>query len=51
MSDIRYQIKVYSYIQYNVGLCSPQSDIGGPDIRLSPISPIMDIQLGAHLRL
>jgi hypothetical protein len=44
MSDIGYQIKVYSDIQYNVGLGSLQSDI-----KLSPISLITDIGVSAHL--
>ncbi len=43
MSDIEYQIKIYSDIQYNVGLCSLQSDIGSSDIKLSTISLITDI--------
>ncbi len=38
MSDIRYRIKLYSNIRYNVGLCS-----------LSPISLITDIRLSSHL--
>jgi hypothetical protein len=45
MADIGYWIKVYSDIQYNVGLLSLQFDIGGSDIRLSPISLITDIGL------
>ncbi len=49
MSDIGYWIKVYSDIWYNVGLRSLQSDIGGFDIRLSPISLITNIGLSAHL--
>jgi hypothetical protein len=49
MSDIGYQIKVYSDIRYNVGLCSLQSDIGSSDIKLSPISLITDIGVSAHL--
>jgi hypothetical protein len=40
MSDIGYQIKLYSDIRYNVGLRS-----------FSPISLIMDIGLSAHLWL
>ncbi len=43
------QTKVYSYIRYNVGLCTLQSDIGRSDIRLRPISLITDIGLSAHL--
>jgi hypothetical protein len=43
MSDIRYRIKVYSDIRYNVGLHSLQSDIGSSDIKLSLISLITDI--------
>jgi hypothetical protein len=39
----------YSDIRYNVGLCALQSDIRHSDIRLSPISLIMDIGLSAHL--
>ncbi len=49
MSDIGYQIKVYSDIRYNVGLHSLQSDIGSSDIKLSPISLIKDIGVSAHL--
>ncbi len=49
MSDIRYRIKVYSDIQYTVGLRSLQSDTGGSDIKLSPISLITDIGLSAPL--
>jgi hypothetical protein len=49
MSDIVYGTKVYSDIRYNFGLCALQSDIGRSDIRLSPISLIMDIGLSAHL--
>jgi hypothetical protein len=49
MSDIGYRTKVYSDIQYNVGLCALQFDIGCSDIRLSPISLITDIGLNAHL--
>ncbi len=51
MSDIRYRIKVYSDIRYNVGLRSLQSDIGSSDIKLSPISLITDIGVSAHLCL
>jgi hypothetical protein len=43
MLDIRYRIKVYSDIRYNVGFRSLQSDIGRFDIQLSPISLITDI--------
>ncbi len=46
--DLGYRIKVYSDIQYNVGLCSLQSDI---DIKLSLISLITDIGVSAHLCL
>ncbi len=46
--DIGYRIKVYSDIPHNVGFCSFQSDIGGSDITLSPISLITDIGLNAH---
>jgi hypothetical protein len=49
MSDIGYRTKLYSNIQYNVGLSALQSDIGRSDIRLSPISLITDIGLSAHL--
>ncbi len=49
MSDIGYRIKVYYDIRYNVGVCSVQSDIGSSDIQLSPISPIAEIGLSAHL--
>jgi ABC-type nickel/cobalt efflux system permease component RcnA len=49
MSDIVYRIKVYSNIQYNVGLRSLQSDNGGSDIRLSPILLITDFGLNAQL--
>jgi hypothetical protein len=49
MLDSGYLTKVYSDIQHNVGLCALQSDIGGSDIRLSPISLITDIGLSAHL--
>ncbi len=49
MSDIGYRIQAYSYIRYNVGLCSFQSDIGSSDTQLSPISLITDIGLSAHL--
>jgi hypothetical protein len=49
MSDIGYQIKVYSDIRYNVGLCSLQSNIGSSDIKLSPILLITDIGVRAHL--
>ncbi len=47
--DIGYRTKVYSDIQYIVGLCALQSDIGRSDIRLSPISLITDIGLSAYL--
>jgi hypothetical protein len=47
--DVGYRIKVYSDIQYNVGLCSLQSDTGSSDIKLSPISLITDIGVSAHL--
>jgi hypothetical protein len=47
--NVGYRTKVYSDIRYNVGLCALQSDIGRSDIRLSPISLIMDIGLSAHL--
>jgi hypothetical protein len=46
---VGYRTKIYSDIQYNVGLCALQSDIGRSDIRLSPISLITDIGLSAHL--
>ncbi len=49
MSDIGFRTKVYSDIRYNVGFCAHQSDIGRSDIRLSPISLIMDIGVRAHL--
>jgi hypothetical protein len=49
MSDIVYGTNVYSDIRYNIGLSALQSDIGSSDIRLSPISLIMDIRLSAHL--
>jgi hypothetical protein len=50
ISNIGYRIKVFSDIWYNVGLRSLQSDFGGSNIRLSPISLIMhDIGLSAHL--
>jgi hypothetical protein len=49
MSDIGYQIKVYSDIRYNVGLRSLQSNIASSDIKLSPISLITDIGVSAHL--
>ncbi len=49
MSDIIYWIKVYCDVRYNVGLRSLQSDIGGSNIRLSPLSLIRDIRLSAHL--
>ncbi len=48
-SDIEYRTKVYSDIQYNVGLCALQSDIGRSDIRLSTISLITDTGLSAQL--
>ncbi len=44
MPDIGYRIKVYS----DVGLHSLQSDIESSDIKLSPISLIMDIRVSAH---
>jgi hypothetical protein len=47
--NVGYRTKVYSDIRYNVELCALQSDIGRSDIRLSPISLIMDIGLSAHL--
>jgi hypothetical protein len=47
--DAGYRIKIYSDIRYNVRLCSLQSDIGSSDIKLSPISLIMDIGVSAHL--
>jgi hypothetical protein len=47
MSDMGYQTKVFFLIQYNVGLHSLQSDIGGSDIKLSPISLITDIGVSA----
>jgi hypothetical protein len=34
-------------MQYNVGLCSLQSDIGSSDIQVSPISLITNIGLSA----
>jgi hypothetical protein len=49
MSDIRYQIKVYFDIRYNVGLHSLQSKIRSSDIKLSPISLITDIGVSTHL--
>jgi hypothetical protein len=49
--NVGYRIKVYSDIRYNIGLCALQSDIGGSDIRLSPISLITDIGVSAHLWL
>jgi hypothetical protein len=49
MSDIRYQIKVYSDIPNNVQLCSLQSDIGSSNIRFSQILLITDIGVSAHL--
>jgi hypothetical protein len=51
MSDIGYRIKVCSDIRYNVGLRSLQFEIGSSDIKLSPISLIMDIGVSAHLWL
>jgi hypothetical protein len=47
--NVRYWIKAYADLQYYVGLCFLQSDIRGFDIRLSPIPPITDIGLSAHL--
>jgi hypothetical protein len=47
--DVGYRTKVYSDIQYNVGLGALQSDIGRSDNRLSPISLITDSGLSAHL--
>ncbi len=44
LSDLGVQIKVYSDVQYNVRLCSLQSDI-----RLSLIPLIPDIGLSVHL--
>jgi hypothetical protein len=51
MSGIGYRIEVYSEIRYNDGLCDLHSDIGGSDIRLSPISLFRDIRLRDHLCL
>ncbi len=50
MSDIAYRIKVCPDIGYNVGFHSLQSDIGGLNIRLCPISLIADI-LVKHRRM
>jgi hypothetical protein len=47
--DVGYRIKVHTDIRYNVGLRSLQSDIRGFDIRLSPITLIMNIGLSAHI--
>jgi hypothetical protein len=49
VSDSGYETTVYSDIQYNVGLCALQSDIGRSDIKLSLILLITDIGLSAHL--
>jgi hypothetical protein len=45
--DVEYRIKLYSDICYNVGFRSLQSNIGGSDIRLSPISLITEIGLSS----
>jgi hypothetical protein len=50
-SDIRYRKNVFAYIQHNVVLRPLQSDIVGSDIRLAPISLIIDIGRSAHLWL
>ncbi len=47
MSDIRYRIKVYSDIRYNVRLRSLQSDIRSSNIKLSLISLIKEIGVSA----
>jgi HJR/Mrr/RecB family endonuclease len=44
-SDSGYWIKAYSNIQYNVGHCTLQSDIGGSDIRLCPITNLRYLNL------
>jgi hypothetical protein len=50
MPDIRYQIKVYFDLQYNIGLRSLQTDMKDPISSSVPVSMITDIgPSGAHL--